>query len=145
MKNYFLAVTWQLYRFPCHSVTDWLPVLKNTTKVHSEGLVTLETCYQSEEETWPDHFWGKNSDFRKDFRFSENCWFSRIFLFSDIRNILIFWNKFHIFEKIPYFWEKNHILKDFRFLKKKIIILEKFLIFGKSLDFLKIFRFSEKF
>jgi len=25
--------------------------LKNTTKEHSERLVTLETCYQSDEET----------------------------------------------------------------------------------------------
>ena len=64
----FLAVTWQLYRFPCHSLThsltDWLPVLKNTTKEHSERLVTLETCYQSDEETWPDK--QKDNDNDKD-------------------------------------------------------------------------------
>ena len=50
----FLAVTWQLYRFTCHSLTDYKSLLKNTTKEHSERLVTLETCYQSDEETWPD-------------------------------------------------------------------------------------------
>ena len=36
-------------------VTPYLPtyytLLKNTTKEHSERLVTLETCYQSDEET----------------------------------------------------------------------------------------------
>ena len=53
--DFFLAVPRQLYRFPCHSLTDSLtdslPVLKNTIKEHSERLVTLETCDQSDEET----------------------------------------------------------------------------------------------
>ena len=54
-KLSFLAVTWQLYRFTCHSLTHWLTdsksLLKNTTTEHSERLVTLETCYQSDEKT----------------------------------------------------------------------------------------------
>ena len=37
-----------------HWLTHSLPVLKNTTKEHTERRVTLETCYQSDEETWPD-------------------------------------------------------------------------------------------
>ena len=56
----FLAVTWQLYRFTCHSKT----LLKNTTKEHSERLVTLETCDQSDKETWPDK--QKDNDDDKD-------------------------------------------------------------------------------
>ena len=66
----FLAVPRQLYRFPCHSLTDSLtdslPVLKDTTKEHSERLVTLETCYQSDEETWPDKQKDNDNDNDKD-------------------------------------------------------------------------------
>ena len=64
----FLAVTWQLYRFTCHSLTHSLTpsLLKNTTKEHSERLVTLETCYQSDEETWPDKQKDNDKDKYKD-------------------------------------------------------------------------------
>ena len=51
LRPYFLAVPRQLYRFPCHALTHSLPVLKITTKEHSERLVTLETYDQSDEET----------------------------------------------------------------------------------------------
>ena len=33
------------------SLTPYKSLLKNTTTEHSERLVTLETCYQSDEET----------------------------------------------------------------------------------------------
>ena len=36
------------------SLTDYKSLLKNTTIQHSERLVTLETCDESDEETWPD-------------------------------------------------------------------------------------------
>ena len=51
IRHLFLAVPRQLYRFPCHWLTDSLTLLKNTTKEHSERLVTLETCDQSDEKT----------------------------------------------------------------------------------------------
>ena len=64
IQGVFLAVTWQLYRFRCHSLTESLshslPLLKNTTKEHSERLVTLE----SDDETWPDK--QKDNDNDKD-------------------------------------------------------------------------------
>ena len=41
----------QLYRWPRHSLTDYYTLLKNTAIEHSERLVTLETCDQSDEET----------------------------------------------------------------------------------------------
>ena len=41
----------QLYRWPRHSLTNSSTLLKNTTIEHSERLVTLETCDQSDEET----------------------------------------------------------------------------------------------
>ena len=54
----FLAVPRQLYRWPCHWLTDWLQDIVekhyHTYIQHSERLVTLETCDESDEETWPD-------------------------------------------------------------------------------------------
>ena len=54
-SNLFLAVPLrregQLYRWPRHSLTDYYTLLKNTAKEHSETLVTIETCDQSDEET----------------------------------------------------------------------------------------------
>ena len=64
--SFFLAVPWQLNRWPCHwlltSLPTYLPpslptysaLLKNTTIEHSERFVTFETFDQSDEETWPD-------------------------------------------------------------------------------------------
>ena len=37
-----------------HSLTDYYTLLKNTTTQHSEGLVTLETFDESDEETRQD-------------------------------------------------------------------------------------------
>ena len=49
-------------------VTNWLTkyytLLKNTIIQHSERLVTLETCDESDEETWPDQ--QKDNDKDKD-------------------------------------------------------------------------------
>ena len=57
-KDMFLAVPLrregQLYRWPRHSLTDYYTVLKYTAMEHSKRLVTIEKCYQSDEETWPD-------------------------------------------------------------------------------------------
>ena len=53
-RIHFNCPPWQLNRWTCHSVTHSSTLLKNTTKEHSERLVTLETCNQSDEETWPD-------------------------------------------------------------------------------------------
>ena len=39
-------------------------MLKNTAIQHSERLVTLETCDESDEETWPDQ--QKDNDKDKD-------------------------------------------------------------------------------
>ena len=36
------------------SLTNYKTLLKNTTIQHSETLVTLETCDESDEETCPD-------------------------------------------------------------------------------------------
>ena len=49
----FLALPRQLYSFPCH-FTDSLTLLKKHYQEHPERLVTLETCDESDEETWPD-------------------------------------------------------------------------------------------
>ena len=35
-------------------VSKWVTIVKNTTREHSERLVTLLTFDQSDEETWPD-------------------------------------------------------------------------------------------
>ena len=47
-------------------VTHYYTLLKNTTLEHSERLVTLEPCYQSDKETWPgqqkDKYKYKDSD-----------------------------------------------------------------------------------
>ena len=63
----FLAVPRQLYRWPCHWHTDWLThsllhTFENTTIQHSERLVTLETCDESDEERWPDQQKDNNKD-----------------------------------------------------------------------------------
>ena len=52
----FWAVPRQLYRFICTSLPPHLQdtILKNTTVEHYERLVTLQTCYQSDEETRTD-------------------------------------------------------------------------------------------
>ena len=47
-----------------HSLTDYYTLLKNTTTQHSERLVNLETCDESDEETWPDQ--QKDNDKDKD-------------------------------------------------------------------------------
>ena len=62
----FLAVPRQLNRWPCHWLTDWVlyTLLKNTTTDPSKRLVTLETCDQRYEETWPDQ--NKDNDKGKD-------------------------------------------------------------------------------
>ena len=113
----FLAVTWQLYRFPCHSlshsVTQSLPLLKNTTKEHSERLVTLETCDQSDKETWPNHFqiFGNFSDFWKLFRLLET--FQIFGNFSDFRKSFRFLESFPDFRKISSFSENIQIFGKF--------------------------------
>ena len=55
----FLAVTWQLNRWPCHWVSEWvtdwvsdLLILKYIER--PLGLVTFVTFGQSDEETWSD-------------------------------------------------------------------------------------------
>ena len=58
----FLAVPRQLYRWPCHWLTDYYTLLKNTIIQHSERLVTFETCDQSDEETWPGQQKENNKD-----------------------------------------------------------------------------------
>ena len=50
-KTIFLAVTSQLYRFPCHYLPTYSTLLKNTTIEHSERLVTLET---GPRDLWPE-------------------------------------------------------------------------------------------
>ena len=95
-------------------------LLGHTTKEHSQRLVTLETCDQGDEETWPDQFqiFIKFSEFWKIVRFSENV---QIFgKCSDFRKIFRFFGKFSDFRKI------------FRFLRKKFR-------FTKNLDFLIFF------
>ena len=129
VQKSFLAVPWQLYRFPCHSLTHWLthwlthslPLLKNTTKEHSERLVTLETCYQSDIVMslchWQRDMTRNFSDFWKLFRFSET--FQIFKNFSDFRKLFRFLENFQIFRTISEFvWN--------------------FQIFGKCLDFWKI-------
>ena len=45
-----------------HSLTNSLPLLKNTTTEHSEILVNLVTCYQSGGETLPNQQKDKDKD-----------------------------------------------------------------------------------
>ena len=86
----------QLNRWPCHSlthsVTQSLPLLKNSTKEHSQNLVTLETCDQSDDPTFSN--FRKIWDFRINFKFSENF---QNFWLSEKNQIL--WNN-QIFRKI---------------------------------------------
>ena len=71
----FLAVPRQLYRWPCHSLTHSLTnyntLLKNSTIQHSERLVALETCDESNEETWPDQQKDKDKD-KDDDKYKDN-------------------------------------------------------------------------
>ena len=46
--SFFLAVTWQLYRFPCHSLTDWVTV---TFEKHYQRAL-WETC--DPWDMWPE-------------------------------------------------------------------------------------------
>ena len=104
-------------------VTTYLPtypptyytLLKNTIREHSERLVTLETCYQSDEETLPDL---KLFRFSETFQIFENC--------SNFRKLFRFLETFQISENFSDFQ------KLFRFS-------ETFQIFGNFSDFLKIF------
>ena len=51
-SNIFLAVTWQLNRWPCHWLSDSLTdSVSHFWFEHYERLVTLETFNQSDEET----------------------------------------------------------------------------------------------
>ena len=45
-----------------HSLTDYNTLLKNTTIQLPERLVTLETCDESDEETWHDQQKNNNKD-----------------------------------------------------------------------------------
>ena len=82
LLSQYLAVIWQLYWFPCDWLTTFSTLLKNTTTVHSERLVTHDSCNQIDEETWPDlkifkflkkyQILGKISNFRKNFRVLED-------------------------------------------------------------------------
>ena len=45
-----------------NSLTNYNTLLKNTTIQHSERLVALETCDESNEETWPDQQKDKDKD-----------------------------------------------------------------------------------
>ena len=49
-----------------HSLTDSYTLLKNTTIQHSERLVAIEKCDESNEETLPDQQKDKDKDDDKD-------------------------------------------------------------------------------
>ena len=44
----------RIYIENSNSLTHYYTLLKNTAIEHSERLLTIEKCYQSDEETWPD-------------------------------------------------------------------------------------------
>ena len=47
-------------------LTDWLTIVKNITKGHSQTLVNIETFDKSDEETWPDQQKDNDNDKDKD-------------------------------------------------------------------------------
>ena len=47
-------------------MSEWVAIVKNTTREHSERVVTLLTFDQSDEETWPDQQKDKDIDKYKD-------------------------------------------------------------------------------
>ena len=98
---------WRNFRIPCvinrlvsfflrlpNSLTNYKTLLQNTAVEHPERLVTLETCDQSDEKTWPD---------QKFKTFVEFVWFFWNFFVIFLDFCELFWNFFGIF--LGTFWE----------------------------------------
>ena len=47
-------------------VSEWVTIVKNTTREHSQRLLNLETFDQSDEDTWPDQQKNNDKDNDKD-------------------------------------------------------------------------------